>query len=48
MSEEWDLFPAQKIANILHKYLQHHYFSIFGKIAFFKKNFQDKFTLSLP
>ena len=30
--------PAQKIENSLHKYLQHRYFSVFGKIAFFKKN----------
>ena len=39
--------PAQKIANILHKCLQHHYFSVFGNFAFLKKNSQDKFTRSL-
>ena len=31
-------FPARKIANILHKCPQHHYFSVFGNFAFFKKN----------
>ena len=31
-------FPARKIANSLHKSPQHHYFSIFGNFAFFKKN----------
>ena len=40
-------FPARKIANSIHKSPQHHYFSIFGNLAFLKKNSEDKFTQSL-